>query len=504
VETNRQFPLYFPELVAFIDKTYRTQADREHRAASGYSVGGFMAYWIAGKYPDLVSSASSFMGSPEFFAGPQGFDVEYNLEDCYANYDGVRTRLVTGTRDFIQFYHRRLNALWTYAAAHHETEEFDSDHAAPGIAKTFDFHMRSFADPLPRPAVFSHTDVYPNFSVWGWEVASNRRQPGFTTLEDISSSGFHSAVREWLPAGATLPGVKMSIESAPLYPPGRPQTVTYIRLRDGNVRGVQQKADAQGRLTFEMDGDAYAVGVAAGPLLDAAGYEIADAAWATAGQPVKLRVRFWNKGAMRSPTSAVQWKSPNPGVRFDPPTSRLFGLGPGESGVVPVTVTVTDPARPIVRIVAAEGANSLPFSVPLFPPAERATNFEIADGRMVTVFQGATEASEVTMGAGNGDGHAAPGERFAILLPDAAGAPLRAAEVFTNDACLDNSTRISDSWSDHDHVGASVKYSLLAIRPECEPGHVVHLLARIVIPNAPRHQVKYWSLEFPVWYRTAP
>jgi hypothetical protein len=463
-----------------------------------------MAYWIAGKYPDLVSSVSSFMGSAEFFAGPQGFDVEYNLADFYPNYEGVRTRLVTGTRDFIQFYHRRLNALWSFATAHHETEEFDSDHATPGIAKTLDFHMRAFADPPPRPAVFSHTDVYPNFGVWGWEVVSNRRQPAFTVLENVSGSGFHSAVREWLPEGATLPSVKLSIESAPLYPPGRAQTVTYIRMRDGNVRRVQQKADAQGRLTFEMDGDAYAVGVAAGPLLDAGGYEIADAAWATAGQPVKLRVRFWNKGAMRSATSVVQWKSLNPGVKFDSTTSRLFGLGPGESGVVPVTVTVADPARAIVRIVAVDGANSLPLSVPLFPPAEPTAHFEIADGRSVTVFERATEPTEVTMGAGNADGHAAPGERFALLLTDATGGPLRAAEVFTNDACVDNTTRISDSWSDYDHVGASAKYSLPVIRPECEPGHVVHLLARVLIPNTPRHQVMYWSIEFPVWYRAAP
>ena len=79
VETDRQFPLYFPELVAYIDAHYRTLADREHRATAGLSMGGFMSFWVAGKYPHLVGSSSNFMGSPEFFVGPRGFPVEYIL-----------------------------------------------------------------------------------------------------------------------------------------------------------------------------------------------------------------------------------------------------------------------------------------------------------------------------------------------------------------------------------------------------------------------------------------
>ena len=125
VETDRQFPFYFTELVAYIDASYRTIADRNHRATAGFSMGGFMSFWIAGKYPHLVSSASSFMGSSEFFVGPRGFDVEYRHDEMSANYDGVRTRLVTGARDFIQFYHRRMNALWLFTAPNHETEDVD-------------------------------------------------------------------------------------------------------------------------------------------------------------------------------------------------------------------------------------------------------------------------------------------------------------------------------------------------------------------------------------------
>ena len=81
--------------------------------------------------------------------------------------------------------------------------------------------------------------------------------------------------------------------SAPrLYPPGSTQTITYIRLRDGKVRHATGKADLQGGLSFDLDGDAWEVGVGSAPLLAASGVELAETAWATAGKPVSLRVKF--------------------------------------------------------------------------------------------------------------------------------------------------------------------------------------------------------------------
>jgi enterochelin esterase-like enzyme len=60
VETFRQFPIYYPELIDYIDAHYKTIADREHRAISGLSMGGFMTFWISGKYPDLFTAAVIF------------------------------------------------------------------------------------------------------------------------------------------------------------------------------------------------------------------------------------------------------------------------------------------------------------------------------------------------------------------------------------------------------------------------------------------------------------
>jgi hypothetical protein len=155
----------------------------------------------------------------------------------------------------------------------------------------------------------------------------------------------------------------------------------------------------------------------------------------------------------------------------------------------------------MVRVFAVQGETRLAFDVPLFPPAEPVTDFLISDGHTVNLYQHAVERAEATLGEGNRDGHAAPGESFAILLPDGPGGWMRPAELFTNDSCVDTATRVSDSWEDYDHAGASAKSTLATIRGDCEPGHVVHALARVILPNAPEHTVIYRTLEFPVWYR---
>lgn len=400
VETERQFPLYFPELVATIDANYRTIADREHRATAGLSMGGFMSFWIAGKYPDMVSSASNFMGSSEFVVGPREFPVEYRHDEMAGNYAGVRTRLVTGTKDFIQFYHRQMNLLWTMPTQ--ETENFDFDHGTPGMAKTLAFHMNAFANPLPRPEIWSHADVYPQFFVGGWTVETDRKQPGFTILENVSRQGFVSAVREWLPGGKTMRNVGLKITTAGLYAKNSIVPVTTLRLRDGAFQTVHLKTDAEGRLHILLDGDEYSVGIA-----------------------------------------------------YEPARKR---------------------------------------EAPLTFPSTIATDYQIADHRALDVFQRAIQKQSLMLGEGNADGKVNPGERIAILFPD--GNAFRAAELFSDDPCVDLTTRISDSWGEYDWVGASAKYTLAKIN--CDAGHSLKLKARILIPNKPNHEVREATIELKV------
>jgi hypothetical protein len=251
--------------------------------------------------------------------------------------------------------------------------------------------------------------------------------------------------------------------------------VTYIRLRDDKLRHTTQKADARGRLTFEIDGDAWEIGIGAAPVLALSSYEIAGAAWASAGQPIQVRLKFWNKGTVRSATRLLQLESPTPGVKFKTPTARLSSLAPGESVSLPITFTVERPATSGAHIVAADGELRLAIDIPVYPAAQAFADYQIADGLTVAPYTH-------PLGEGNRDGHAAPGESFAILLPGPG--TLSAAELFTNDTCVDNTIRISEAGS---------RISIPTIRASCEPGHRIQLLARIGL--------NYFALEVPVWYR---
>lgn len=165
VETHRQFPLYFPELVQYIDATYNTIADREHRAISGLSMGGFMTFWIGGKYPHLVSAAGNFCGSTEFWVGPIDSPVEYRHLDMYKNYEGMKVRLNYGDKDFIRAYHRDMNRVWTQVMDHYEYKVYDAAHSACGLSEMFDFLMETFENPPGKPQKWHHIDVFPTFSV---------------------------------------------------------------------------------------------------------------------------------------------------------------------------------------------------------------------------------------------------------------------------------------------------------------------------------------------------
>jgi hypothetical protein len=421
VETSGNYPLYLPELADRVDRTLRTIPGREHRGVAGFGTGGFLALWLAANSPDVVGSASALSPARSAALGPRGFEVDTVLEDLHPDYESVRTRL------------------------------FNSG----DVPATLDFHMEAFANPMPKPKVFDHADPYPNFTIWSWQVISDRRRPGITQLENVSSHGFHCVVREWMPGGAIMPEIKLTVTSPPIYAPRTSHTVTYVRLADRKTRRALQRADAQGRMTFDLDGGEYEVGIGSEAVMALSGYELADAAWATAGAPVKLRLLFWNKGAARSTTASLKWETSTAGVKFAEPGARVPALAPGESAAVPVTFTAATALAGSVRI----GAAGLAIEVPVYPAAAPSTDFKLIDET-------------------DHDGHASPGEAFAISLPDGR------AELITRDPCVDTTVRI---------VEDGTRYTHAAIRPNCEPGRTVRMLART--------STSYAAIEFPIWYK---
>lgn len=66
------------ELIPYIDKNYRTDASREGRSLSGFSMGGGFAFYCAVKYPDLFSSVTAYAGTYHHYyhKGSQTVGVE--------------------------------------------------------------------------------------------------------------------------------------------------------------------------------------------------------------------------------------------------------------------------------------------------------------------------------------------------------------------------------------------------------------------------------------------
>ena len=240
---------------------YRTIADRNHRAISGLSMGGFMSYWIGGKYPQLISAIGNFCGSAEFVVGPKDFPVEYRHIDMYKNYDGINVRLNYGNEDFIRYYHRDLNKIWTMVMDNYEYKVYPAAHSTCGMGEMFAFLMKTFENPPEKPVKWSHIDVYPEFSVWDYEVSSDRDVSGFTILENVDSRGFRCSVREHLPDGELLPFVSLSVTTPPLYDINTAYTINDVDLRNLKTRSYELKSDDKGRLKISFNGSLHEIGI---------------------------------------------------------------------------------------------------------------------------------------------------------------------------------------------------------------------------------------------------
>ncbi|MEI9958215.1 MAG: alpha/beta hydrolase family protein [Ferruginibacter sp.] len=73
------------EVVNFIDKNYRTIADKNHRAITGLSMGGHGALFLAFRHPDIFGAAGSMSGGVDLSESRNRFDVMKRIGDTTAN-----------------------------------------------------------------------------------------------------------------------------------------------------------------------------------------------------------------------------------------------------------------------------------------------------------------------------------------------------------------------------------------------------------------------------------
>jgi hypothetical protein len=502
LETFRQYPIYFPELVSFIDATYRTIADREHRAISGLSMGGFMSFWIGGKYPQLVSAIGSFCGSAEFVVGPKDFPAEYKHADMYNNYAGINVRLNYGNEDFIRYYHRDLNNIWTLMMDNYEYKVYPAAHSTCGMGEMFGFIMKSFQHPAEKPVKWSHIDVYPEFTVWDYNVSSDRDISGFTILENVDTRGFRCSVRDHLPDGELFPFVRLSVTTPSLYETNASYMINDIDLRTLKAISYQLKSDEEGRLTLSFNGSAHEIGINKAedrPNISVESYTVDPINFAESNKDVAVKITLLNKGNKNGD-----------GIRAELSATRSNAViikGETEFGAIDINTTAGS-KTPLVFHVHSDSAEIEKFKltitdrsknewvgfleIPLFKnDLPEIKEYEIADGRVVTVAKEGINEETTFLGKGNGDGTPNPGESIVILVKEKDKlwrTNLKCYSKYINPGGIN--TRISDNWGSYDNVGGSAKYSVPLISSDCPDNQVINFIAEYWLPDKPDHIIR--------------
>ena len=268
---NVKFPVqmkdYFPELVNHIDSAYRTIANRQHRGIIGFSMGGFMSFYLAGKYPDQVSAAVSFAGSPEFFIGYPGNHTLYPVRYSFKNLQDVRIQLHNGDSDILYYLNDEVRAGARWEGKILDYRKFHGGHMIDrsGETKRFESAMQfivdAFAENPARAPRWSHNDLYPEFSLWDYTVSTGKKSPGYITLQNVDKSGFGIYSRRWLPDGPPVPVDSIHIVTAPLYGAGKPWRILEYDTRNGQLNERTQAADSNGRLSFFYKRDSIETGI---------------------------------------------------------------------------------------------------------------------------------------------------------------------------------------------------------------------------------------------------
>jgi len=436
------FGVYFQEMVAHVDLTYRTLASRRYRATSGLSMGGFTSLLLSARYPQLIGSASAFNPGPEFFTGDKGSRVLWRPKDHVMCHGHTMVRLIRASGDFISQYHEETRSA--YSRAHEVDFEYRQDefhcHWATSIEETFLFHQRAFGTAKldQRSTRFSYASAYRHFGVWWYEVQVEDEGNGLVYLTDVETNSLQVTTRAWAPDGLAA-DMKISLKTASLYQPGQTYHVSDLSFATGKTRWTEAKADAEGRIDLQIDGSGHYFGIngpgVTPPQIVLLPITTADRLRLRPGKSLSLPLRVYNPANQPARKIALNLSSKYPTVEWLGRTMAVAELGPGEIAESGDSIQVRlvagagdfAPTRLDADLSATDQPRqTLPIDVLVIPeqipsPAE----IEILDGRMVTfsVFRqqgnqggGKAISRTVTEGRGNGDGVLQPGEEATLWI----------------------------------------------------------------------------------------
>jgi len=516
VRFDIQMKDYFPELVSCIDSAYRTYTDRNHRGIIGFSMGGIMSFYIAGKYPDKISAAVNMVGSSEFFIGLPGnhtlYQVRYtfdNLRDVGLLFHNRDSCQMTGLNDEVN-----QGAIWS-GLKNYEYHKLKGGHKVddPGETKVFESAIRfvtnQFEKPRPLNATWSHYDLCPDFTLWGYSIKSNKNEPGFLFLRNVDTSGFGFYSKKWLPEGPAIKNIKATVSTAPVYKPNVVYEIRIYNQNDKHFTKIETPADQNGRLNIQLNGEGCEIGISKKgeqPCFVTTGYELPqNRRFLLTKQEDELSLTIFN----RCETTGTNGKlsvtlSSADSTLIIPAPKQLLSIKKGENvfktkpfKIYSDKLPPSDGSPELFRIRVDMDYNSIHFHdfllLPVMYNVPYFTNIQVDDGLRIApagieTINNSTDTNTI-YGAGNGDGKVSAGEQ--IMLYEN-GHRLR---LFTDDPYVINGDEkqadevLPAVWPDGYTLSSVVK-----IADNCPAGHEIEFLAHYETKTfMPIHRLVKWG-----------
>jgi len=272
------YKLYFRDLVAHIDSTYRTYANRNNRAITGLSMGGLMANYIAGQNKDYVCSISSFCPADNYpLFGVKGKQVVFPILEMYRSLKGIPVRLTMTDGDWLKYNDLAMNQLWSAADLTHfefHVAHF-RDHYAADTEEQLDFHMKHFSnsDETNIPKSWSYVAPgFTTFKTFDYEVAIDRDEPALTMLDKFNDKKIKIISRTFIPDGKIIKNESIKLKTD--LPFNNYKIIAYNLLH--NSFSVLKGEEKDGKLQITLNGGGNVVGINGAKLGDAPNIFILD------------------------------------------------------------------------------------------------------------------------------------------------------------------------------------------------------------------------------------
>jgi hypothetical protein len=256
------YKMYFRDLVAHIDSTYRTIANRNNRAISGLSMGGLMSYYIAGQNKDFVNSVSAFCPADNYpLFGIKGQQVVFPILEMHNSLKGLFVRLTMTDGDWLKYNDKELNRLWSAEdLTHFEFHEAHYyDHSVADSKAQLDFHMKHFTLKESIPQSWNNVSPgFPSFKLFGYEVSTERDEPALTIMDKYNEGKLKVLARKFLPDGPIIEKENVTIKTDLLF---KKYNVIAYNLSSQTFTKPECKKVDENRLEFTLNGGGNVVGI---------------------------------------------------------------------------------------------------------------------------------------------------------------------------------------------------------------------------------------------------